>query len=115
MYDTRTPAAALLAIAFAVPLAIRASGSSTRAKVQLGASSLALLAMAILFPVLIPPVPLRILNASFANNIDRETLALSDTLAGAGFVIGRWRSARSADERVCADQHQGGGAPGVET
>ncbi len=75
-----TPIAALVAIGFAIPLAIRASGSSRRARIQLGASALALLVVTIGFPVLVPPVPLRVLDATFATGIDRESLALTDTL-----------------------------------
>ena len=75
-----TPVAALVAIGFAVPLAIRASGSSTRARLQLAASAIALLVVTIGFPVLVPPVPLRVLDAAFATDIDRETLVMADTL-----------------------------------
>ena len=75
-----TPLAALLAIAMALPLAGRPAGSIARARLKLAAAALALAVITIGFPVLIPPAPLRMLSATFARGIDRESLALSDTL-----------------------------------
>jgi hypothetical protein len=41
-----------------------------------------ILLVAIGVPSVVPPVPLRMQGATFSNDIDRETLALGDTLAG---------------------------------
>jgi hypothetical protein len=42
-----------------------------------------MLVVAVGFPGLIPPVPLRLERATFASGIDRSSLTLVDTLAGA--------------------------------
>jgi hypothetical protein len=75
-----TPAAALLAVGGAVPLAARALPGSPWARLGLALCGLTILVVAIGFPSLVPPVPIRVESAAFATDIDRRTLALPDTL-----------------------------------
>lgn len=77
-----TPIAAVIGVGSAIPIALR-TGVVTRAVVlrMVGAAAL-LLAVPIGAPALVPPVPLRMQGAAFASDIDRETLALADTLEG---------------------------------
>jgi hypothetical protein len=75
-----TPLSSLVAIAVAAPLAIRSAGRGVYARRKLATASLLLLVITLGFPVFIPPVPLRLLNATFAPTIDRETLTLADPL-----------------------------------
>lgn len=76
-----TPLSSLMAIAIAAPLAIRSAGRGMHAKFKLAAAPLALLVATVGFPILVPPVPLRLLSATFASGIDRESLVLTDTLS----------------------------------
>ncbi len=76
-----TPAAALLAVGGAVPLGVRAALTNRRVGLQLVAAAAVLLTMTLGLPGTVPPVPLRLQRATFATGIDRETLALADTLA----------------------------------
>jgi len=75
-----TPVAALLAVGGAVPLATRPLPGSPWARLGLALGAGAILGVAIGFPSLVPPVPIRVESATFATDIDRETLALADTL-----------------------------------
>jgi hypothetical protein len=74
------PVAALLAVGGAVPLALRAAGGRHKVHLPLAAAGLVLLGIAVGWPGLIPPVPLRMTSATFASGIDRTTLALADSL-----------------------------------
>jgi hypothetical protein len=76
-----TPAAAGLAVASAVPLAMRGAAPSRRSWGLLGLA-VALLGVATWLPRLIPPVPLRLERAVFTSDIDRSTLVPRDTLVG---------------------------------
>ncbi|MCJ7629340.1 MAG: DUF5924 family protein [Longimicrobiales bacterium] len=75
------PAAALLSIGSAVPLALRTAQKGPGIRLRLTAAAVVLLAVAVGLPGLIPPVPLRMKEATFASGIDSETLALADTLS----------------------------------
>lgn len=76
------PAAGLLAVGSAVPLALRTVGRGWGARVRLGLATALILTLALGVPRLIPPVPLRMQKASFGPDIERSTLALTDTLSG---------------------------------
>ena len=76
------PAAALLAIGAAAPLALRTAPRTRGARLRLAAAAMVTLVAAVGFPELIPPVPLRLQRATFASGIERGSLALVDTLAG---------------------------------
>jgi hypothetical protein len=74
------PAAALLAVGGAMPLALRAAQKGWGVRFRLLAAAVVLLGVALGLPEMIPPVPLRLHSATFASAIDHETLALADTL-----------------------------------
>jgi len=74
------PAAALLAIGAAAPLALRTSAQAMGARLRLVAAAGLMLVVAVGFPVLIPPVPLRLQHAAFSSGIERSSLTLSNTL-----------------------------------
>lgn len=74
------PAAGGLAIASAVPLAMRASGDHRKARVRLVAAIGVMLATGALARPLVPPVPLRLERAVFADSVDPETLTPSSPL-----------------------------------
>lgn len=76
------PVAALLAIGGAAPLALRTAPRSLGVRLRLLAVAGVMLVVALGYPSLIPPVPLRLERATFASGIERSTLALSDTLTG---------------------------------
>jgi hypothetical protein len=76
-----TPAAAFLAVGAAIPLAVRAGGHAMRTRLSLVAAAAAMLGIALAWPRLVPPVPLRMERATFASDMDRNTLAVSDSLA----------------------------------
>lgn len=75
-----TPGAALLAVAGATPLALRTLPADRRPTWRLAFAAAVMLAMALAFPVLVPPVPLRLESATFSTGMVRETLTLPDTL-----------------------------------
>ena len=76
------PLAGTLAVASAVPLALRSLGRDFGAALRVGGAALLVLLLAVGFPRLVPPVPLRLQETLFGPEIDRGTLALSDTLVG---------------------------------
>lgn len=82
-----TPAAAVLAVASVVPLALRAARTDRRLGLRLTAAAALMLAVTMTLPRVIPPVPLRLQQATFASTIDRDTLtpghALTDRVASA--------------------------------
>lgn len=81
-----TPVAAALAVGTSVPLAFRggnpgASTQSTRwSRLRMGVAGAAILAVALVVPSLVPPVPLRMQDVRFASDIHRESLAPADSL-----------------------------------
>jgi hypothetical protein len=76
-----TPVAGALAVAMAIPIALQGSGrSGRRSAVGVLAGAAALLALTLFLPGIVPPVPLRLDSATFSDDIDRESLALGDTL-----------------------------------
>ena len=75
-----TPIAALLAVGGAIPLAVRTVPGERRPTGGLVLAALVLVGMAVGVPALVPPVPLRLERATFATDIDRDSLTLTDTL-----------------------------------
>ena len=75
--------AAGAALVAALPLALQRDRPTRLEKGLLGAVAVGFLALTLGLPQLIPPVPLRMQSATFASGIDRERLALPDTLRGA--------------------------------
>jgi hypothetical protein len=82
--EIATPLAAVVAVASAVPLTLRAAANRAGARVRLGAAAGAILVVAIGLPSVVPPAPLRMTSATFASRIDRQTLELRDTLTSGG-------------------------------
>jgi hypothetical protein len=86
--DVSTPLAAVIAVATSLPLAYRGGNPREHArrtrgaKLRVAGASAAVLAIGLFLPSLIPPVPLRMRQATFAAEIDRTSLALTDTLRG---------------------------------
>lgn len=86
--ELSTPLAAGLAVATSLPLAYRGGNPREHAhrtrgaQLRVAGASAAVLAVALLVPSLIPPVPLRMRQATFASEIDRTSLTLADTLRG---------------------------------
>lgn len=74
-----TPAAALLALAAAIPLAHR-TVVARGGRVRLAVAAAVFVALPVGFPELVPPVPLRLQSATFSSSIDQQTLAVGDTL-----------------------------------
>lgn len=77
--ETANPIAAAVAIASALPLALRAA-PSTGKRLRVGLAAVAIVALPVAVPILVPPVPLRLARASFGPEIDRETLELRGSL-----------------------------------
>lgn len=77
-----TPVAALAAVGSAVPLALKSASVGRGAAVRMGLAVVAILGVAFGAPGVVPPVPLRMQDAAFSSDIDRETLALGDRLEG---------------------------------
>ncbi len=75
------PVAALLAVGSAAPLARHAARRGWGARLRLAAAAVVVLGVPVGMPGLIPPVPLRLENATFGSGFDRSTLTLADTLA----------------------------------
>lgn len=78
-----TPLSAVLAVGSAVPLALQAGVRSRGTGLRIALAAAAILGIAIGLPSVVPPVPLRMESATFASDIDPETLQLADTLASA--------------------------------
>jgi hypothetical protein len=81
-----TPLAAAVAVGTSLPLTLRGGDPAQRshlsrgARFRIGAAGAAILAVALLVPSLVPPVPLRMKTVTFASQIDRASLAMTDTL-----------------------------------
>ena len=88
------PVAAVVAVASALPLAWRSHLTASTNKLSSGATALALLALLLLVPSLIPPVPLRMQSADFGSDIDTATLTLE------GIPQGRVARSRVSDRLV---------------
>jgi hypothetical protein len=82
--EIATPVAAVVAVASALPLAMRAAAMRAGARLRLALAAATILAVAIGLPSVVPPAPLRMTSATFASAIDRQTLALTDTLTSGG-------------------------------
>lgn len=79
--NVAAPLGALLAIAVAAPLALRTAPRTLGARVRLVGAGVVMLLVVVGFPSLIPPVPLRLERATFSSQIERSSLALTDSLA----------------------------------
>lgn len=75
-----TPVAALAAVGSSIPLALQGEGRTRRQTAGLAGASVVILAVAVAVPALIPPVPLRLQEASFGTEIDPSTMGLSGTV-----------------------------------
>ena len=75
-----TPVAALVSLAAAVPLARRTTSGARIGAIKLAIATAGFLVVTIGVPQLVPPVPLRLQSATFASSVDRQTLAVTDTL-----------------------------------
>ncbi len=75
-----TPVAALLAVGSAIPLALQGERRSGWQRFGLVGASGAILVIAVAFPALIPPVPLRLQEAAFASGIERASLTPANVL-----------------------------------
>lgn len=88
-----TPVSGLLAVIVSAPIAGQGAGLMTRKEVVYAAVGAATVIGVTLFaPVLIPPVPLRLDDVTFASDIDSETLTPMDSLgpsAATGVIGGR--------------------------
>jgi len=71
---TAAPVAAVIALITAAPLAVRGGARDWGSRLRLTAAGLVLLAAAIGFPRLVPPVPLRLESVTFASEFNRATL-----------------------------------------
>jgi hypothetical protein len=74
------PAAAVLALGGAAPLALRTVSKGMGARLRLAAAAVVMLVVGIGLPSLIPPVPLRLERATFSSGIERSTLTPADSL-----------------------------------
>ena len=74
--------AAGVALGAALPLALKRDQPSKMERVGLGVVAAGFLVFTLGLPQLVPPVPLRLQSATFSSGIDRERLALPDTLSG---------------------------------
>lgn len=77
-----TPMAAALAVASAVPLVLRGRTWHAGSRIGAAAVGIGVLTAAFVAPQLVPPVPLRLLQVTFARDLDRGTLAPSGEVAG---------------------------------
>lgn len=75
-----TRLAAILSVASSIPLALRGAADSRGAAWRLAAAGIVILGIPIAMPALVPPVPIRMESATFANEIDRSTLTLTEPL-----------------------------------
>jgi hypothetical protein len=75
-----TIVAAGIAVGSAVPLAVRGSEHRPGERVRLVVAAGVILGVALGLPGLVPPVPLRLEEATFATGIERETLELTGAL-----------------------------------
>ncbi|MEX0891706.1 MAG: DUF5924 family protein [Gemmatimonadota bacterium] len=75
-----TPVAALGAVASSLPLALHGEGRSRAQTLRVGVASALILAIAMAVPALVPPVPLRLQEATFAAGIERETMTPGDPI-----------------------------------
>jgi hypothetical protein len=74
------PAAALLAIGAAAPLALRTAPRTLGSRMRLIAAAVVMLVVVVGLPSLIPPVPLRLQRATFASGFEPGSHVLADNL-----------------------------------
>ncbi|NNF14843.1 MAG: hypothetical protein HKN72_16570 [Gemmatimonadetes bacterium] len=77
-----TRIAVVAAIVSAVPLAAGSISWTTGVKARVGGAALVFVAVALGFPQLVPPVPLRLDSATFSRDIERSTLEPIQTFTG---------------------------------
>ena len=77
--EVASPVAAVAAVASALPLALRGA-HGMKDRLRLAVASAAILFGGFALTRFVPPAPLRLESGTFAAAIDRETLALADTL-----------------------------------
>lgn len=75
-----TPVSAALAVGAALPLALREGHTGLWRRIRLGGAALLFLGVAIGAPGLVPPVPLRMTESTFARDLTPATLQLRDSL-----------------------------------
>ncbi len=80
--DVATPIAAVVALITAAPLAGRGRARGRGPWLRVAGAGVALLVVAVGFPWLVPPVPLRLERVTFAKGLDRTTLEPTDVIAG---------------------------------
>ncbi len=84
--------ATVIAVGTAIPLALRGGAGGRGARWRLALSAVLVLGIPIMLPALVPPVPIRMVSATFANEIERSTLELIEPLqdnVSAGHLGGR--------------------------
>lgn len=74
--------AAVVAVVTSLPLALRNGFTTLRDRVILGVVSVAMIALPIAVPSLIPPVPLRLDSTVFTSFLERDVLEPADDLGG---------------------------------
>jgi hypothetical protein len=79
---TATPVAAAVALATAAPLAVRGRARGLGSWLRLAAAGLAMLVVAIGFPQLVPPAPLRLEGVTFSQGLDRVSLVPAGVIDG---------------------------------
>lgn len=79
-----TPIAALVAVGSSLPLALGGERRTRSQALGLGAASAVILVVAIAIPSLVPPVPLRLQEATFASGIDPSSLTPSGIVRDGG-------------------------------
>ena len=77
--EVASPIAAVAAVASGLPLALRGA-EGRKDRLRLAAACVVILFGGFALTRFVPPAPLRLVTATFATEIDRETLALADTL-----------------------------------
>jgi len=112
-----TPAAAVLALATAAPLAMKARVDGAWAWMRVSAAGLAIFVVAVWLPQLVPPVPLRLQEIVFAAGLDRSTLEparpVGDEVAGSELggqlvVLARVFAPVNVPARIALDWYRDG-------
>lgn len=113
--STATPLAAGAALLSAAPLAWRQPEHTRGSLLRMGLAAAVIGAVALWFPQLVPPTPLRLRELSFASDIDRETLepagelgetAQRDALGGGLFVLVRVFAPTATPAQISLDWYR---------
>lgn len=81
-----TGLATLIAVVAAIPLALQSGLPSRKVKLQLVVGAAAFATVVTVFPILVPPVPLRLDSVVFSSELDRASLTPADSLANGAAV-----------------------------